>query len=163
LPSSQRGADERKRSALLVDHEQRGPVERRHWVWRGQLVMRARRSHHRQDANRGESKPDHPDRVLETPREAAASTTPAIMLAFSYQFGGIVPRSLRNRAHSDATGLSRSCFATAHCSNSARASFAFCCRASIFPNSRWASPTSGHASAYRVYAVLAPSIFPCSE
>ena len=58
-----------------------------------------------------------------------------------------VPSSLRNRAHSEATGLSRSSFAMAQRSNSSRASFARCCRASTFPRSRCASPTSGHSSA----------------
>src|SRR6267143_636134 len=73
------------------------------------------------------------------------------------------PRSLRNRAHSEATGLSRSCFATAQRSNSARASFARCCRASTLPKRRSASKTSGHSSAYRAKALLASSSLPCSE
>src|SRR5439155_9164395 len=74
-----------------------------------------------------------------------------------------VPSSLRNRAHSEATGLSRSSFAIAQRSNSSRASFARCCRARTFPRSRCASPTSGHSSAYRPKDLRASSSLPCSE
>src|SRR5262249_19384300 len=57
------------------------------------------------------------------------------------------PISLRNFAHSAATGLSFSSFTTAHRSNSALACAAFDCRASTFPDCKWASGTSGHSSA----------------
>ena len=68
---------------------------------------------------------------------------------------------MRNFAHSDATGLSRSCFATAQRSNSARASPP----SAAAPASSRTAGAHPHVGAFlRVPGVrlLAPSIFPCS-